>query len=70
MSSCPGVQLDAGDDMALEPGPGETAQVQVDGEVVGELPARVTLSDVTCRILMPKHYTAGGDISSNGSSVP
>ncbi len=69
LSRCPGVRLDASDDLALEPGAGETAQVQVDGEVVGELPARVTLSDATCRILMPKHYTAGGDIRSNGRSV-
>lgn len=56
MSRCPGVRLEARDDLVLEPAPGEPVQIQVDGEVVGELPARITLSDATCTVLMPKGY--------------
>ncbi len=56
MSKWPGVRLEARDDLVLEPAAGEPVQVQVDGEVVGELPARITLSDATCTVLMPKGY--------------
>jgi len=56
MSKWPGVRLEARDDLLLEPAAGEPVQVQVDGEVVGELPARITLSDATCTVLMPKGY--------------
>ena len=58
-SRWPGVRLEARDDLALEPAGDEPVKVQVDGEVVGELPARITLSDATCTILMPRHYLAG-----------
>ena len=56
ISKWPGVRLEARDDLLLEPAAGEPVQVQVDGEVVGELPARITLSDATCTVLMPKGY--------------
>lgn len=56
MSKCPGVRLESREDLVLEPAAAETVQVQVDGEVVGELPARITLSDATCTVLMPKSY--------------
>lgn len=55
-SKCPGVRLEARDDLVLEPAGGEPVQVQVDGEIVGELPVRVTLSDATCTVLMPERY--------------
>jgi diacylglycerol kinase family enzyme len=56
LSRWPGVRLEAHSDLVLEPAAGEPVQVQVDGEVIGELPARITLSDVTCTILMPMGY--------------
>ena len=56
MSKCPGVRLESHEDLVLEPAAADSVQVQVDGEVVGELPARITLSDATCTVLMPKSY--------------
>ena len=56
MSRCPGVRLESREDLVLEPASADPVQVQVDGEVVGELPARVTLSDATCTVLMPDSY--------------
>lgn len=56
MSKCPGVRLESRVDLVLEPAAADPVQVQVDGEVVGELPARITLSDATCTVLMPQSY--------------
>ena len=56
VSKCPGVRLESREDLVLEPAAADSVQVQVDGEVVGELPARITLSDATCTVLMPKSY--------------
>ena len=56
MSRCPGVRLESHEDLILEPAAADPVQVQVDGEVVGELPARITLSDATCTVLMPESY--------------
>ena len=56
VSKWPGVRLEARDDLVLEPAAGAPVRFQVDGEVVGELPARVTLTDATCTVLMPKGY--------------
>ena len=56
MSKCPGVRLESSEDLVLEPAAADPVQVQVDGEVVGELPARIMLSDATCTVLMPKSY--------------
>ena len=56
MSKCPGVRLESSEDLVLEQAAADPVQVQVDGEVVGELPARITLSDATCTVLMPKSY--------------
>lgn len=55
-SKCPGVRLESREDLVLEPAAADPVQVQVDGEVVGELPARITLTDATCTVLMPKSY--------------
>lgn len=56
MSKCPGVLLESREDLVLEPAARDRVQVQLDGEVVGELPARITLSDATCTVLMPESY--------------
>lgn len=56
MSKWPGVRLESREDLVLEPAAADPVQVQVDGEVVGKLPARITLSDATCTVLMPKGY--------------
>ncbi|MYB54656.1 MAG: hypothetical protein F4X77_21010 [Acidobacteriia bacterium] len=56
MSKCPGVRLESRENLVLEPAAADSVPVQVDGEVVGELPARITLSDATCTVLMPKSY--------------
>ena len=56
VSKCPGVRLESREDLVLEPAAADQVQVHVDGEVVGELPARVTLSDATCTVLMPESY--------------
>ena len=56
MSKCPGVLLESREDLVLEPAAADRVQVQLDGEVVGELPARITLSDATCTVLMPESY--------------
>lgn len=56
MSKWPGVRLESREDLVLEPAAADPVQVQVDGEVVGKLPARITLSDATCTVLMPKDY--------------
>ena len=58
MSRCPGVRLESREDLVLEPADADPVQVQVDGEVVGELPARITLSDATCTVLMPESYVS------------
>ena len=56
MSKCPGVRLESRDDLVLEAAAAGPVQVQVDGEVVGELPARITLSDASCTVLLPRSY--------------
>lgn len=56
ISRCPGVRLESREDLVLEPASEEAAQVQVDGEVVGKLPARIALTDAACTVLMPESY--------------
>ena len=56
VSKCPGVRLESREDLVLEPAAADRVQVQLDGEVAGELPARITLSDATCTVLMPESY--------------
>jgi len=56
MARCPGVRLESREDLVLEPATADPVQVQVDGEVVGALPARITPNDATCTVLMPKSY--------------
>ena len=58
ISKIPGVRLESRDTVVIVAAAGDPVQVQVDGEVVGELPARITLSDATCTVLMPDGYGA------------
>ena len=58
ISKCPGVRLEARADLVLEPADGKPVQVQVDGEVIGEAPVRITLSDAKCTVLVPNSYVA------------
>ena len=51
----PGVQLDRRTEVELVQ-VGATVRVQVDGEVVGRLPARVSLSPVTLQVMLPRAY--------------
>ena len=57
-AKCPGIRLESRDDLVLEPAAADPVQLQVDGEVIGELPARITLSDATCTVLMPESYAS------------
>lgn len=52
----PGVRHRAGTDVRIEPASTESVRVQVDGEVAGILPARVSLSPKTISLLMPPGY--------------
>ncbi len=53
----PGVRLDRRTEVELVQ-VGVSVRVQVDGEVVGGLPARVSLSPVTVQVMLPRAYGA------------
>ena len=66
---CPGVRFVHREELRLEPVDGNEVQVQVDGEIVGELPAAVLLSDAICTLLLPPNYGLGVGLESNMSAT-
>ncbi len=52
----PGIRHSACTQLSLEPGGAEPVPVQVDGEVAGTLPARVSVSPVSLSLLLPSTY--------------
>ena len=52
----PGIQHSTGTEVLIEPSGTGVVHVQVDGEVAGALPARVSASPHTIRVLMPPAY--------------
>lgn len=54
----PGIEHYLADEVRLESANGAAVKVQVDGEVAGELPVRVTMSPKPLRILLPAGYGA------------
>lgn len=52
----PGVRHRTGTEVRIEPASTESVRIQVDGEVAGILPARVSVSPKTISLLMPPGY--------------
>ena len=57
-SVCPGVRHRSSRELTLSPLDGGPVQWQVDGEVAGTLPARVSLSSASLSLLLPADYGA------------
>ena len=55
----PGIQHTQATHLRLEPCDGEHVQFQVDGEVAGALPARVSVSPLSVTVLLPPAYQLG-----------
>ncbi len=57
---CPGIARDMRSDLRLVPAGGRSVKLQVDGEVAGELPARVCFSSVSLNVMLPPEYGGAG----------
>lgn len=56
----PGIARDMRSDLRLVPAGSRSVKLQVDGEVAGELPARVSLSSVFLHVMLPPEYGEAG----------
>jgi diacylglycerol kinase family enzyme len=51
-----GVTLARATELEIRPCPGERVDVQVDGELVGDAPARISIAEQRVRLLLPEAY--------------